>query len=164
MNDYVQQGSHTTRAGKNLAQVRRSTIVRLAGAAILVSMFGCGKSSTIVTGVVTLDGKPLEGAIVEFRPVAGDGWTTSVLSEPGGRYRAIIAPVPMMVVIAKDEVAGKMPAPTSGPAANAPGGVPDRVVQILPPRYSDRSKSELRVTPLEGKTTQADFALASGNE
>ncbi len=32
---------------------------------------GCGKSLSGVSGTVTLDGKPLEGAFVEFSPVSG---------------------------------------------------------------------------------------------
>ena len=35
------------------------------------------------------------------------------------------------------------------------------MVESLAPRYSDRKKTELKVTPVEGKTTVGDFALTS---
>ncbi len=43
-----------------------------------------------------------------------------------------------------------------------PGGKPEPIIeQVLPSRHSDRLKTELRITPVAGQTTVADFALTS---
>lgn len=56
---------------------------------LLLSVFGCGKNKPIrteaVTGVVTLDGVPVEGANIVFSPKDG-GNPGYGISGPGGAY------------------------------------------------------------------------------
>lgn len=115
---------------------------------------GCGPLPTVVTGTVKLDGQPLAQATVQFFPVAGDGQTHHAFTDSRGVYRAKISPVPMMVIISKPKVVGQ--------ARMFPDSPPvDEMAESLPTRYSDRRKTELHVTPVEGRTVVADFALTS---
>jgi hypothetical protein len=54
----------------------------------LVAVAGCGGESRheSVSGAVTLDGKPLDLASIEFRPEAGPGLAVGSMIE-GGRYQ-----------------------------------------------------------------------------
>jgi hypothetical protein len=123
-------------------------------AAVCVAAAGCGPSSTVVTGTARLDGRPLDQATVQFFPVDGDGQTHHAFTDARGVYRAKISPVPMMVVISKPKVVGQSQMfPDSPPV--------DTMVESLPTRYSDRLKTELRVTPVEGQAVAADFVLIS---
>ena len=55
---------------------------------LLFLVFGCGNSDLArVTGVVTMDGKPVEGVSLEFTPVAG-GRPSVALSDEYGKYEA----------------------------------------------------------------------------
>jgi hypothetical protein len=57
---------------------------------ILICPFitGCGSDSDLarVKGTVTLNGQPLEGAIVEFQPTTADGSPSSGQTDSKGRY------------------------------------------------------------------------------
>lgn len=115
---------------------------------------GCGPAATIVNGTATLDGQPLDEATVQFFPADGDGQTHHAFTDARGVYRAKISPVPMIVVISKSKVIGQREEfPDSPPV--------DVMEESLPTRYSDRLKTELRVTPVEGQTIVADFSLTS---
>ena len=55
----------------------------------LVSLAGCGASNPPtfpVSGTVTLDGKPVEGAAVLFIPFDGTGQPASAMSDASGNY------------------------------------------------------------------------------
>lgn len=54
---------------------------------ILISLAGCGKGENLVSvsGVVLLDGKPLDGATVTFHPVKG-GPVGSGITDSSGRF------------------------------------------------------------------------------
>lgn len=56
----------------------------------LVSLAGCGESNPPtfpVSGTVTLDGKPVEGAAVLFIPFDGTGQAASARSDASGNYK-----------------------------------------------------------------------------
>lgn len=143
-----------------LAPFRRSNlivrpIVWMLGIAF-VMMTGCGPSSTVVTGTVTLDGQPLDQAGLEFHGLGAGGFTGHAFTDADGQYRATVATSPLVVVIRATKVVGLQK------ESAIPGGEPEPLLeQYLPSRYSDRLKTELRVTPVEGQTTVADFALTS---
>lgn len=133
----------------------RRMVLVCAVATLLPTMLpGCGPAPTVVSGTVTLDGRPIQEGIVQFFPVAGDGQTQHAITGKDGSYRAKVSPVPMVVVIKKPKVVGQTRMfPDSPPV--------DEMAESLPPRYSDRVNTELRVTPIPGKTSVADFALKS---
>ena len=54
--------------------------------AVLLGMVGCGPSYKSLEGVVTLDGKAVEGATVVFAPADGSGNTANGLTDANGRF------------------------------------------------------------------------------
>ena len=121
----------------------------------LVSV-GCGQRQTFVTGLVTLDDAPVEKAGIEFHATGRGGFTGVAFTDADGRYRARVAPSPLTAVIRAYRVVGKEKVPRF-----EGGPLEDDLQQYLPARYSDPGKSDLRITPVDGKTTVADFALTS---
>lgn len=119
------------------------------------TLAGCGPTPTLLSGTVTLDGDPVEEAVLQFYPEAGDGQTSHAFADKSGNFLAKVSPVPLVVTITKAKATGEkiQSFPDSPPV--------DVMAESLPPRYSDRRKTELRVTPVEGKTTVADFALTA---
>ncbi len=55
-------------------------------AGIVVAGSGCGSGLTKVRGVVTLDGKPLDRAMVEFEPIGGHGQPARGVTESDGSF------------------------------------------------------------------------------
>ncbi len=54
---------------------------------LVASLVGCGSSEFVpVTGVVTLDGKPVEGASVIFHRLDGDGESSVAATNAEGRF------------------------------------------------------------------------------
>lgn len=115
-----------------------------------------------VGGVVTLDGEPLNNAVVQFYPASGgkggEGGGTAYfghtdltgrfdLASPGGRSGA--APGSYTVVISKFARPDGSPFP---PDADSGEFAADGVEHV-PPKYSDPAETELRATvPQDGKT------------
>lgn len=61
-------------------------------ALMFVTSFGCGRSDMgTVTGTVTLDGKPLAEAFVEFVPTGGQGSTSSGRTDSSGEYELMFS-------------------------------------------------------------------------
>jgi FlaG/FlaF family flagellin (archaellin) len=115
-------------------------------------------SSSFVSGVVTLDSSPVEEATLQFYPASGDGQTSHAVTDKAGKFSAKVSPVTLVVTITKS-------APTGEKMQSFPDSPPvDVMAESLSPRYSDRNKTELKVTPVEGKTTVADFTLTSDAE
>ena len=116
---------------------------------------GCGPTPTLLSGSVTLDGSPVGEAVLQFYPAAGDGQTSHAFADKKGNFLAKVSPVPLVVTISKAKATGEK-------TQSFPDTPPvDVMAESLSPRYSDRTKTELKVTPVEGKTTIADFALTS---
>jgi hypothetical protein len=119
------------------------------GLASLLLAAGCGRSDRpdlgTVQGTVTLDGKPLAGALVVFTP-SGPGRSASDLTDAAGRYEltylrdiagATLGPHVVIITTATEERSGR---------------------EILPPRYHE--KTELSATIAAGANT-IDFPLES---
>jgi hypothetical protein len=131
----------------------------------LVSAAGCGgelPTSSPVSGIITLNGKPLAGAMIIFSPIAGRGEVlagdgsagktnaageyslTSSRGRPGaqvGKHRVRISIVP--------EQAGDERRPRSR--------VP--IQSLIPLRYNEHTELAFDVTG--GGPNKADFALTS---
>jgi hypothetical protein len=119
------------------------------GLASLLLTVGCGRSDRpdlgTVEGTVTLNGKPLAGALVVFTP-SGPGRSASDLTDAAGRYEltylrdiagATLGPHVVIITTATEERSGR---------------------EILPPRYHE--KTELSATVAPGSNT-IDFPLES---
>ncbi len=146
-------------AGRSVARSRATfTIATLFPAflGLLAVIVGCGAPATIVEGCVTLDGKPIDKAVVQFTPERRDAATDATVTDGEGRYRTTLAPVPFVVTIVAQRVVGK-----KKDDANPNGAMVDIVEDVVPARYADPARSSLRVEPVKGSRTVADFPLSA---
>lgn len=132
-----------------VAGVRRPTwILACLCAAVAAPLVGCGGKAE-VSGVVTLDGRPLGTGVVTFTPAVG-GPTGYAAIGPEGRYevqvganRGLPAGAYIVTVAANAApVEGSVP----GPGPDADGITP----LVTPPRYADRETSPLKVVLRSG--------------
>jgi hypothetical protein len=129
---------------------RSRSLARVAWVAIgLTFLIGCRPHKTTVSGVVTLDGSPLERAGLLFFPAAGNARTGHAITDASGRYVATLAPIPHSVIISLYKYEGK-----------ENNGEPN-AVQVVPAAYSDHERPTLSITPQAGCNTVVDFTLAS---
>lgn len=133
--------------------------LRLAALALLVAA-GCSRSLELipVTGIVTLDGKPVEDAAVLFMPMAG-GPAASGTTDAQGRFQLSsvnqsgVVPGEHQVTITKQTMLGI-----------TPDGLPDaggiRIQWHVPEKYSRPETSGLKanVDPSQGEFR---FSLSS---
>jgi hypothetical protein len=122
----------------------------------LAAVCGCGAKKPVVAGLVTLDGQPLDNGTIQFFPIAGDGQTSAATIGPDGRYRMEASPTKMKVVIHATKVVGHRKAYEG--QADSP--MIDVVEDLLPIRYSDMNKTELRVDVVPGDN-EKNFELHS---
>jgi hypothetical protein len=123
--------------------------------ACLLFMSACSsRTSATVHGKVTLDGAPLDEAMISFVPTAGgqrqSAWTTIKSGEYTIAEKDGIGIGSFRVEIRALRPTGEKPNP------NEPTMVPSR--EIIPSRYN--SNSELRAEIKPGANT-ADFAMKS---
>jgi len=126
------------------------------GLAVLLVLAGCGSPTTVITGLVTLDGQPVPRAALEFFPASGKGRVSFTKADDAGRYRVSVSPTELSVVITATKIDGqeKDPYDPDGPLI-------DRVVNYLPARYGYQEQTPLTADPVESETTTIDFALTS---
>lgn len=129
-------------------------------AACALACWGCGKSDLgSVSGTVTLDGAPLEGAEINFMPVGGGG-VSFAETDSEGRYTLTYADGSKGAVIGQHTVSINKEKP------EIPAGTGDKVDRpedygpsgLLPPKYND--KTELRAEVKAGDN-KIDFPLTS---
>ncbi len=135
-----------------------ASVLRMVAAA-LIAVAGCGKPTTAITGLVTLDGNPVPNASLEFFPVSGKGRVSFTKTDDTGRYRVAVWPTPLKVIVTATKIDGKVQDPY-GPD----GQMMDRVVNTLPENYGYQEKTPLTAEPVEDKTTTIDFALESSDK
>ena len=139
-----------------------------------VCLIGCGGEATgpemaEVSGMVTLDGKPLAGAEIFFVSKGFEGYGRI---KEDGRYSLVRgAPVgSCKVYITKDRApegpgaAGGVDMSMEGMGeeqmkAMSQGAAGGNVKPLLPPEYSDPKSSKLSFDVPAGGTTTADFKL-----
>lgn len=137
---------------------RRS--VSLLGVMLLLGLAGCGGPKTVaeVSGLVTVDGKPLDNGAITFYPVAGGSvkaaQSAGATIGAEGRYQAEIAAGTYRVEITSSRVIGQRKVYEG--MADSP--LEDIREEILPPAYNTKSTLTQDIS-LE--TTTVDFALTS---
>jgi hypothetical protein len=122
---------------------------------LALPLVGCGPDNVgRVSGTVKLDGQPLEGAYVEFQPIAGNapsGGMTDAMGQYTLRYTR--------------EIEGAEIGEHAVRITTASGGDPDAeppkppVPERVPPKYN--AQTELKATVEKGSNT-LDFELQSG--
>lgn len=151
----------------------------LAAALGLVVLLGCGRGPGLKTqrveGVLTLDGKPVEGATVTFVPVKeGQGASAVGVTDASGKFTLTVAAtgrartspgagtLPGEYFVGVVKTTSEVPASeeeeeASGKAAStSPGTSPSaepKLVHVVPPKYNNPRTSGLRVTVKEGPNT-----------
>lgn len=129
--------------------------------AMTAGWYGCGVAApelAEVTGTITLNGQPLQGAAVRFTPVSGAGWPAHGTTNAEGRYRLLSAdgrpgamPGQHMVAISVEELLAAEQAEQILRGRDFPLPAPQ-----IPARYS--SGEFLRADVQPGRNVR-DFAL-----
>jgi len=126
----------------------------LATAATALILIGCQRSEfQYVEGVITLDGVPVEGASVTFRPREEGGMMAAGISDASGRYRlnplrgkdgagALVGEYDVSIIKTRE--------PSDGVAR---GTREDRIEYVTPPGYADKATSGLTATIKPGRNT-----------
>ena len=136
------------------------TVRGLATAATALFLIGCRPSEfQYVEGVITLDGVPVEGASVTFRPREKGGMMAAGMSDAGGRYRLN----PLRGKEGAGVLAGeydvsiiKTQEPDDGVARGSREG---RIEYVTPPGYADTATSGLTATIKPGRNTGASVSF-----
>jgi len=137
------------------------------GVALLIGA-GCGGNSPVaVRGTVTLDGNPVEGAVVLFLPEGETGRQASGQTGPDGSFKLTTVAPNDGALRGKYKVVVQYSEGATGPPA---GNVKDAMQgmekaqqakkpppkYVIPARYSDPDKTELRQeVPTDGPVTLA---------
>jgi len=152
---------------------------RIGCAILLLSAIGCGPGLVPVTGRVTFDGQPVEGATVTLLPDDPAGTPAFGFTDATGRFEARTSndagmrPGKYVVVVIKDE-------PATTPVGPAPAGGTKRIDEltpeelaegmrynartprksVLPVRYADRSTSQL-TTDIAARQPELEISLTT---
>jgi hypothetical protein len=136
-----------------MRSVRRISSLAFAFALFLAAT-GCGGGLASVSGVVTLDGKPVEGATVSFTPATGDGGGV------GGSYGKIDAQGTYSLRTVVGDRSGSVPGKhkvtislSKSDATNPEGASKE----LIPTKYN--TKSELTFDVPSSGTDKANFEL-----
>ncbi len=131
------------------------SVVLFLGATILC---GCSNSSAPdyelaeVTGVVTLDGQPLEGAEVSYTPT-GTGGMSLGTTDKSGKYELLLSPGVKGAAIGEHVVSIRK---IGGPDTQYD------TMNLLPEKYGNQSV--LRANVEKGKANHFDFSLESNKK
>lgn len=133
------------------------------GCALLAAAAGCGGAGGVpVTGTVTLDGTPLDGAEVTFIPTAQPGVQGSAVTQAGGRFEAATAqgrhglpPGAYKVTVTKVIL----------PPGHDPNVAfdPATVKNAVPAAYTSAETTPLTATVEAGKTVELALAGKTGS-
>jgi hypothetical protein len=112
-----------------------------------------------VTGVVTLEGKPVAGASVMFNATVGGGYGAVAVTDAAGRY-VVTTFVPGDGVVPGDYSVAikKMVLATSGDESPMAGSGDPK--NVLPAKYADDSTSGFKATVEATPANTFDFALS----
>lgn len=116
---------------------------------LMVIAAGCGGGSSAtkmypVTGTITMDGAPLEGADVILIPASG-GRAQSATTDSEGKYKTESIPGDHKVGVSKVETTGKAPESSDGLAPDFSKVPPPKTKVIVPAKYNSPATSNLTV-------------------
>ena len=130
---------------------------------LLTGLIGCqpsGPERAAVTGVVELDGKPIEHGAITFIPNGPDGGPTSGAVIENGKYTI---PLENGAVVGSHRVEIRAPKKTGkqipvAPPATSPTGTVDEVIEGVPAKFNTQSTL---VQSVESGPNTIDFDLIS---
>jgi hypothetical protein len=142
------------------------------GSCILVVALclGCGQNNPLgtvpVSGKVTYNGQPVEGATISFNP-DGDGRPATAISGSDGSYSLATlnwpgsVPGSYTVVVRKSDLALASTQPvTMEEALKLNNRPPPPPKELLPVKYGDATKSPLKAEVKKGAKNAIDLPLA----
>jgi len=138
-------------------QKQHSWLSISAGLLTLMLTVGCSSSSnSTITGKVTLNGEPLDDAVIRFQPI-GSGHSGGGQAEiQAGKYQTDgLSPGEYRVWIMAERKTGRKVRDLEAEAGQKPALV-DQIVQIIPIQYNARTELKASVKAGENK---CDFAL-----
>jgi len=121
---------------------------------LLAALAGCGGKPATVSGVVTLDGKPLERGSVGFTPVAGGMRAAGVIDGDGSYTLSTNRDAGLEIGEYAVTVVSREPGPENAEGPPMPGPY------ITPQHYGVESTSGLKFNVASGSNT-IDIALVS---
>jgi len=141
--------------------IRRTVVFLGVALATLVLVTGCGpgKPATVpVSGTVTLDGSPLEGASVTFTPAAGGRLATGT-TDASGKFTLMTFAAGDGAIVGSHKVgvskmeaaAGQQGDPSNQMLSGPPGaGGSQPPKSLIPKKYSNPEKSGITVEVKSG--------------
>ena len=154
--------------------LRKPVLTGLAGL-LACGPLGCGGGPRYVgvSGVVTLNGKPYQGAVVNFQPAGTPqdpypGRGSYGHTDENGRFTLVVDDKITGAVVGKHRVRIATPRPTPSPGGwdpalgtpdGDPRGRPKPGVDPIPPEWNTSSTKEFEVPPRG--TDQANFDIVS---
>jgi hypothetical protein len=121
---------------------------------VLTSMLGCHRNAaSTVSGMITMNGTPVEMGAISFLPADGRGPTAGA-KITNGRYKVLLTPGKKTVKIEGYKVIGTQPADPRDPTA-PPAPLTE---SIVPAKYNTATTLTVDVN---GSTSELDFALRS---
>ena len=129
---------------------------RLLPGIVLATLIGCGGKPATVSGVVTLDGKPLQRGTVGFTPVASGMRAAGVIGSDGKYSLSTNRDAGLETGEYTATVVSREPGPENAQGPPMPGPY------ITPQRYAVESTSGLKFT-VEGGSNTIDIALTSAS-
>lgn len=121
---------------------------------LLAALAGCGGKPATVSGVVTLDGKPLERGSVGFTPVAGGMRAAGVIDGEGRYTLSTNRDAGLEIGEYAVTVVSRKPGPENAQGPPMPGPY------ITPQHYAVESTSGLKFN-VDGGSNTIDIALTS---
>jgi hypothetical protein len=141
--------------------MKRSALMFVVFVLTAVVTSGCGGGSKVetakVSGTVQLDGKPLDGAEVNF---VAEEYAGIATTDSSGNFELEAQPGENTVFISKYEGADPSFDETMISESDT-GGPAEGPKQMVPEKYSDASKTELKFTVPDDGSTDANFDLST---
>ncbi|HUT95130.1 MAG TPA: hypothetical protein VMY37_37095 [Thermoguttaceae bacterium] len=156
--------------------MRIQSVALLTCALLLLALAGCpggGASRDLpdlvpVGGTVTLDGEPLSGAHVTFVPVGSTPGTACFgLTDASGRYEIMADAEHKGAPVGEFKVACTKWVTADGSDFQSQEGVSPMeagAVDLLPPKYSDETETELKATVPAGGSDSINLELISAQQ
>jgi hypothetical protein len=142
---------------------RLTRLAWFCGLALSIACAGCGDGDDLprqaLSGTVTLDGKPLEQGIIQFRPASAEEPVPAGAEIKDGRYTIPRneGPTPGNYRVFITSSGGRQPTATpakKGEESSTTGGI---IPDLIPPKYNIQSTLTAKVEA--GKANTFDFPL-----
>lgn len=130
-------------------------------ASALATWCGCGGSRDLVsvTGTITVDGQPADGAVLLFHPKSGEGSVATAVADASGRFSPVTDMQPG-IAPGSYQVTATWPDPAKRDQQVSMGVTPD-IPDLLKSRYASRDRSTLSADIATDSKELAPFELTT---